>query len=420
MEFHPELTVLVGSNGSGKSAILDAISLALGAYIRGFSGIPYSRFAGSDVRLVGKREGKWLEQWPVRVSAQADILGHLLAWTRSLQAEGSRTTDAEAGSIMQYAAALQEHLRLNAGITLPLVACYGAGRQWMRERDGVLVQKGSIKNRQSGYLDCLNPAGNEKMLLNWFENMTYSKMQKQQASGASTEGFEEALAVPALCAVKSAMGMCYRSAFPEAVQVSFDFNVVNRELEITTTYPDQRCEQMPMRLLSDGIKSILMMVADIAYRMAVLNPQFGAAVLENTPGIVLIDEVELHLHPAWQKTILADLRRVFPLVQWIVTTRSPCVLASAETKSIRLLKDGQIYRLPFSTYGKSSDAILENIMMTRIRPEEVQERIDGFYDALRERDFPLASETLVWLRRRLGEQDADVIHAASALELMDK
>lgn len=128
MEFHPELTVLVGSNGSGKSAILDAISLALGAYIRGFSGIPYSCFAGSDVRLVGKREGKWLEQWPVRVSAQADILGHLLAWTRSLQAEGDRTTDAEAGSIMQYAAALQEHLRLNAEITLPLVAYYGEGR----------------------------------------------------------------------------------------------------------------------------------------------------------------------------------------------------------------------------------------------------------------------------------------------------
>ena len=59
-------------------------------------------------------------------------------------------------------------------------------------------------------------------------------------------------------------------------------------------------------------------------------------------------------------------------------------------------------------------------MMTRIRPEEVQERIDGFYNALRERDFPLAGETLVWLRRRLGEQDADVIHAASALELIDE
>ena len=70
------------------------------------------------------------------------------------------------------------------------------------------------------------------------------------------------------------------------------------------------------------------MIGDIAYRMAVLNPTLGDQVLEKTPGVVLIDEIDLHLHPQWQQTILSDLHAIFPEVQFIVSSHAPAVINS--------------------------------------------------------------------------------------------
>ena len=80
------------------------------------------------------------------------------------------------------------------------------------------------------------------------------------------------------------------------------------------------------------------MAADIAYRMARLNPDLGENVALQTPGVVLIDEVDMHLHPSWQQTVINDLTRAFPLVQFIVTTHSPQLLTSVPPESIRILR----------------------------------------------------------------------------------
>ena len=86
--------------------------------------------------------------------------------------------------------------------------------------------------------------------------------------------------------------------------------------------------------LSDGFRSILSMVADLAYRMVRLNPQLGAQAVVATPGVVLIDEIDMHLHPLWQQTVLLDMQRAFPKVQFIVTTHSPQVLSSVPAESV--------------------------------------------------------------------------------------
>ena len=94
---------------------------------------------------------------------------------------------------------------------------------------------------------------------------------------------------------------------------------------------------MPVEILSDGVRNAISMVADLAFRAYKLNPHLGANAALETPGVALIDEVDMFLHPSWQQTIIASLRKAFPKVQFIVTTHSPQVLSTVNRECIRLL-----------------------------------------------------------------------------------
>jgi len=111
----------------------------------------------------------------------------------------------------------------------------------------------------------------------------------------------------------------------------------------------------PVNLLSDGQRTILAMTADIAYRAAVLNPHLGERAILETPGIVLIDEIDLHLHPNWQRKIINNLRTSFPLIQFMVTTHSPTIVQSLQPGEVINLNDYNIGEY----YDKSVEDILE-------------------------------------------------------------
>ena len=139
---------------------------------------------------------------------------------------------------------------------------------------------------------------------------------------------------------------------------------------------------MPMKMLSDGVRNTISMVADIAYRMAVLNPQLFDSVLENTPGVVLIDELDMHLHPSWQARIMDDLHYIFPKVQFIVTTYSPNVLTNVKKEHILLLKNNEIFNPINTTYSwfialvlqKVSDIVCLEHALSVIKPRKPSER----------------------------------------------
>lgn len=409
MEFHPELTVLVGKNESGKTSVLDAAALALSAYTGSFPGVPDSGLSLFDVRRAAA-EGGMQPQGPARISAQVEICGHSLAWSRGFPAENGAM---EARAIRLYAAALQEHMRRQADVVLPVLAYYGAPRQWLADRETGSCPKGSVRERADGYLDWLHAAGNEKRMLNWLENQTYGALQQRRQEE------EEPRLSPGHSAVKQAMERCLRSLCPKAEAVEVRFDVVHRELEAALSAADGQPAYMPVRLLGGGLRAALMLVADLACRMAILNPQLGADALRQTPGVVLIDEIEAQLHPAWQKNILGLLRELFPQVQWIVTTRSPVVLANLDSVHIRTLSGGQVYRTSMPTYGRGLEKILEEVMRTSARPDAILEEIRAFYQALDEQKLELAKEKLGRLRGCLDADDPVLAQAAAALELME-
>lgn len=107
--------------------------------------------------------------------------------------------------------------------------------------------------------------------------------------------------------------------------------------------------ELPVSLLSDGIRNMTGMVADIAFRATKLNPHLGARASLETGGIVLIDEIDMHLHPAWPQAVLGGLRRTFPNLQAIVTSHSPQVIRTVPAECIRVLDNGKVVAAPAGT-----------------------------------------------------------------------
>jgi predicted ATP-binding protein involved in virulence len=141
-------------------------------------------------------------------------------------------------------------------------------------------------------------------------------------------------------------------------------------------------EKLSLNQLSDGYKNQLAMILDFARRLSIANPYMSNPL--EAPGILLIDEIELHLHPHWQQTIIPSLRKVFPNTQIIVTTHSPQVLTTVDQRCIRILKDNRIYTVTESTNGAEAKRLLENILETESRPpdSEIGKQIKNIYNLI--------------------------------------
>lgn len=408
LNLNDKYTVLIGENGAGKSAILDAISIALGNYISYFAnsfGIKKDDSHYKIYEIGSKIERE--HQFPVKINAISEINNQIIELNRVLKSEKSRTSNIETKNIIEYSKQTLKKIKDgNQEIILPLVAYYGTGRLWIQKRERTQPKKVDQSNttRLDGYIDCLSSASNEKLMLKWFKNMTYLELQ---------EGHK----IPELEVVKKAVSLCYKSVNLNIRNVNFFFSVKSDELELEIKFNDGRIESLPLRLLSDGIKITLSMVADIAYRMAVLNPQLLDNILEKTPGIVLIDEIDMHLHPAWQKKIIKDLCDIFPKIQFIFTTHSPSIISNVYAENIRILSQSGVTEPINTTYGRDINSILREIMSVDVRPKDVTDKIENFYTNIDEENYESAERDLKDLKLILGQNDSDYIKAKVSLEL---
>lgn len=152
--------------------------------------------------------------------------------------------------------------------------------------------------------------------------------------------------------------------------------------------------------LSDGIKNMLAMVADIAYRCSHLNSHFGKDAAKLSKGIVLIDEVDMHLHPKWQQTVIEGLTRAFPNIQFIVTTHSPQVLSTVAKESIRIISEGKVVQPAINTRGEESKIILEDLMHVPSRPKDaMSEKLKTYLERINRGD--INSEAIQVQRKEL-------------------
>lgn len=399
IDFHENLTVIAGSNGAGKTTILEGAAIALSTMFMPIDGASSKGIDQSQVRISGNNfeyeEGK---NFPVNVIADAVDMGTVVHWARSLNTAKSSTTYGAAKEMIELSNRYLEQLTYEeSDVILPMIAYYGTGRMWDYHREKQNDIFGTSK-RINGYVDSMDGVANIKLMMNWFMKTTILKYQNLEVGLGP---------VPTLNAVCNAMEECYKR-ITNCNDVKIQYSMQRKELFINTEDAQGNKMRLPVNQLSDGYKCTISLVADIAYRMAVLNPHLGDDICAKTPGIVLIDEIDLHLHPTWQQTVLRDLRDIFPMVQFIVTTHAPAVVNTVAREHVRILRNFAIDTPVVETYGRDSNGILTTIMDTKHRPESVLEEFQQFYTAIDDGKFDDADSILANLEEKYSD-DPEVI-----------
>lgn len=342
-DFHPQFNMLIGENASGKTSILEALAIAAGSWLLGLNGSESRHIRPDDVRLVGKvdrEEIAFNEQYPVTVEAIGKVQDQTIAWCRKLTGPNGRTTSVEARDIKRLAEQADRKVREGGETLLPIIAYYGTGRLWLQPRDTAPLTQRHL-SRFEGYRGSIDDRVSPRELTRWLERQDrISYQEKREPELYRT--------------VRTAMCCMVE----HATEVVFD----NRRLEVVVRFDDQQMQ--PFGHLSDGQRNILALAGDIAMRMALLNPHLGTDVLLHTPGIILIDEIDLHLHPKWQRHIVEDLRHTFPKVQFIATTHSPFI--------VQTLREGELLPLEGQAISNLANKGIETIargLMGVERPE---------------------------------------------------
>ncbi|GLH71319.1 ATP-binding protein [Geothrix rubra] len=169
--------------------------------------------------------------------------------------------------------------------------------------------------------------------------------------------------------------------------------------------------------LSDGERGVLALVLDLARRLSQANPSL-ADPLADGDAVVLIDEIDLHLHPKWQRQIVRNLTATFPRCQFIATTHSPQVIGEVEHGRIQIIADGKVYS-PTHSFGVDSSRVLEEIMDTNQRAHEIDELLSQISKAIGNQRYGSARNLLLQLIRKIGEDDPEVTRIRTLLEFME-
>ena len=168
--------------------------------------------------------------------------------------------------------------------------------------------------------------------------------------------------------------------------------------------------------LSDGERGVLAMVLDLARRLSQGNPDLDDP-LRKGCAVVLIDEIDLHLHPGWQRQIVHRIADVFPGCQFIVTTHSPQIVGEIQHDRIQIIANGRVFS-PTHSFGVDSSRVLEEIMDAPPRSAEVQALLTELLKVVSQKKLDQAQEIVDRLVDQLGEDDPEVVRARTLLDFL--
>jgi predicted ATP-binding protein involved in virulence len=325
--FNSKFNVAIGNNASGKSTLLHSIQVALGGYLQCLD-IPASRNYRRQFKD-GEAFVKWndlersylrnQELTQIKTTASFSHVSNDIHWTRIMLKNNTTShNQRNAGELM---AAVEQLLRqkTQTQIPMPIVASFGTERTVAQLRKGKKAQSRRT-SREKAFLAALSEKVDFDGVIEWMHNYDKELQYKKEFAGT-----------------KDAVFNAIHTAIPYLKNV--EYNNYYQEFEAEAIIDNHTIGKTLHSNMSDGLKAMLNLVAELAFRCVILNGYKGESAVLQTEGVVLIDELDMHLHPNWQMHVVKDLKNAFPSLQFIVTSHSPFIVQSLVKEELIILEE---------------------------------------------------------------------------------
>ena len=405
VNFDNGVNLFVGSNGSGKTSILEAINVAAGAFF-GAREHKLQRFIRFDeIKITdGLREPMAsVSAWSALVATNPR-----LNWARTIRSDTKNNDTKNIITASQYGNRFFQKFNDPADRTVaPLIAYYSTQRLF---KDAYLSGKQKYDpaiGRANGYLQCLKENAIKGVLNEWLGNAVTRRatLQIKEINNIDQvlENVEETIRLTLSFFLDLPVD------FPLKIYQDPDY-----DNELIVNYDSEH--DLPLSYYSDGFRNLIYLLIDLIWRASQLNPWLDLEGITNSVfGVVTIDEIDLHLHPKWQAKAIAIIQRLLPNVQFFVTTHSPTVVANFEKGTLYVISDNEIIRHESNFFGKQVNNILRNILGATDRHKPTQDKLDRLFWLIEENKPEEYNPLLQELIDLLDYDDSEINKALSLI-----
>ena len=396
IDFHRQLNVFIGVNGAGKSTILDSLAIMLSWLVNRLKNTNASGRKISETEINNGQGTAIIEITGVTEDSQEITWKIVKTRTRYIHAgEASNFSQ-----LNKYTQQIRRQITEHQGqINLPLFVYYSVNR-------AVLDIPLKIKTKHqfdslSAYENALTSGSDFRTFFEWFREREdlENENRRYQYDLIKPEGF--CFPDPQLEAVRETI----ERFLPDFTNLSVRRNPLR--MEVT-----KKNKIVTVNQLSDGEKCLIAMLGDLARRMAIANPQNPYPLTGN--GVIIIDEIDLHLHPQWQRFVVPKLLEVFPNCQFFISTHSPNIITHVQPESLHFMEQTEMgikFHPVQESYGKNVDRILEDLMgLETTRPKEIAEALKDIYEQISHNQLEAAKNKINDLRAKI-QDDPELIKA---------
>ena len=395
LSFHPKLTVLAGINGSGKTTLLDAYAIMLSrivSYIEdGKINKNTIRINDSDIKNGENR---------AKISL---INGDELAFSINKSRKGIFSLEKDdVQHAKKYAETIQQRIENSrTQATVPVFIYYQTQRTVIDFPKR--IRTAHKFDLVETYDNSLNGEINFRLFFEWFRER---------------EDLENEIRLRQNMNYRDGQLNAVREALTKFLPHITDIQI--RRIGEQAMIAKENGREISINQLSNGAKILFASIGDLARRLAMANPMGNDPLLGN--GIVLIDELELHLHPKWQREIIRKLPKVFPNIQFVVSTHSPQIISEVAAESLYVLNWNKKSNQPECTkpvrsLGLNTADVLSEIMDSRIINQEFDDKVEEVYQYIEQEQWEEAERTLEDLEKQYGELP-ELLRASSYLMML--